>query len=310
MAHTILIIKLGLSETLVKEISDTVSLGDVLRTTALLHLFKNDHVTWLTAEEAIPLLAGNKYIKKILAFNLINITQLKNEHFDVIINLEKVPGICALADSIVAWRRYGFRFDAQKGTAEAYERAYEALSISLSPQLKRKLNRNWLEVLYEMLDEKWKGEGYILGYKPKTKVKYDVGFNIKVGKKWTTKAWSEKNWEKLEELLKDKYSISYQQFLNDINGYIDWINSCRLLVTNDSLGLHIALALKKKIVALFGPTSGNETYLFKRGIKLFPPKKLKCLPCFRSSCKYKKKCIDYIKPETVAKKINQSLRTK
>ena len=33
--------------------------------------------------------------------------QLQHERFDTVINLEKVPGVCALADSISAWRRHG-----------------------------------------------------------------------------------------------------------------------------------------------------------------------------------------------------------
>ncbi|HCJ65939.1 MAG TPA: glycosyl transferase, partial [Elusimicrobia bacterium] len=64
----VLIIKLGYSETLDKEISVTSSLGDVLRTTIILNYFKNDVVTWLVDEKAYPLLEGNPYVKRILIF--------------------------------------------------------------------------------------------------------------------------------------------------------------------------------------------------------------------------------------------------
>ena len=65
----VLIIKLGYSETLDKEISTTCSLGDVLRTTVILHFLKKDNITWLVDERALPLLRDNRYIDRILVFN-------------------------------------------------------------------------------------------------------------------------------------------------------------------------------------------------------------------------------------------------
>jgi heptosyltransferase-2 len=60
----------------------------------------------------------------------------------------------------------------------------------------------------------------------------------------------------------DGFSVDWQQGLNNLYDYIDWINSCKKLVTNDSLGLHIALALGKPVVALFGPTNAKEVYMY------------------------------------------------
>lgn len=300
----ILIVKLGFTETVDNKISmDNISLGDIFRTTAILHLFKGDEVTWLTTKEGAPLLTHNPYIDKILAYDLTTVLQLQAEHFDIVINLEKVPGICAFTDKITAWSRYGFRFDVQKGRAQAYERAFEVLANSENPELRKRMKKHWIEVLYEMVGTKWKGESYILGYKPKTKETHDVGFNFKVGKRWPNKAWPEENWKKLKQITGNKYSVSHQQSLNDIYGYVDWINSCRLLVTNDSLGLHLAIALKKKVIALFGPTSEKEVHLFDLGVALKPAVKLDCIPCFLTRCKYEKKCIDAIQPKMVYKNI-------
>ena len=309
MKQKVLIVKLGFSETIDHQVSqESVSLGDIFRTTTILHLFKNDDVTWLTAEKGAPLLCGNPYIKRVLIYNLTTVLQLQKEYFDVLINLEKIPGICALTDSITAWRRYGFRFDARRGIAEAYEGAYEALANSDDPKLRRRMKKNWIELLYEMVGAKWRGESYVLGYRPKTRESFDIGFNTNVGKKWKNKFWSTKRWKELEKIIGNRYTVSYQQSLNDIYGYIDWINSCRLLVTNDSLGLHLAIALKKKIIALFGPTSEKEIYLFNLGKTLKPEKRLLCMPCFMTKCRYKKSCIDEIQPEVVFKHIQSLLK--
>ena len=47
-SRKVLIIKTGFSEFLDRGISTTVSLGDVLICTSLLHLYKQDEVTWVT----------------------------------------------------------------------------------------------------------------------------------------------------------------------------------------------------------------------------------------------------------------------
>src|SRR3990170_1114193 len=99
MKTKVLIIKLGYSETFDKEISRLSSLGDVFRSTVILHLFKNDNVTWLTDENAAPLLYKNPYINRILIYDFTTAFQVQNEVFDIVVNLEKVPGICAMADN-------------------------------------------------------------------------------------------------------------------------------------------------------------------------------------------------------------------
>ncbi|MBF0595820.1 MAG: glycosyltransferase family 9 protein, partial [Candidatus Omnitrophica bacterium] len=246
----VLIIKVGYSETLDAGISTVTSYGDVLRTTVLLNLYKDDHVTWLVDEKAFPILKGNPFISRIMIYNLTSVLQLQAEEFDTVINLEKVPGLCALADSVSAWRRYGFRFDRRSGEAEAYDGTHDVLDICRNIEHKRHRKAFWQEGLFEMVGAHWKDEGYILGYQPKTKEKFDIGFNYQVGNKWPLKGWPMTYWKKLEKLAGRKYSVSWQQGQDDMEAYFDWINSCRVLVTNDSFGMHIAIALKKKFVAI------------------------------------------------------------
>lgn len=309
----ILIIKTGYTEILDgDQNSRIVSFGDVLRTTPLLHRYKDKHVTWVTSEEARPLLDNNPYISRLLFFDLLTCLQLESEEFDKIINLEKVPGICAFSDKIRARRsRYGFTFNTQTGEAEALDHAYEVLAVSFNPKYKKENKRTFQELLFEMVGEKFNGEEYILGYKPKTKEIYDLGFNTKVGSKWPSKEWPIKNWDKLEDLLKNDYSISRQEKQGDkvtksLEGYMGWINSCNTLITNDSLGLHIALALKKNVVALLGPTSPKELYTYHKIKIVLPEGDLKCIPCFNPEClKYKQSCMNKITPEKVVEEIKK-----
>ncbi len=293
----VLIIKLGYSETLVGEISHTTSLGDVLRSTVLLNLYKDAHVTWLVDEKAIGLLKGNPSIDRILPYDLTSVLQLQAERFDTIINLEKVAGVCAFSDSLTGWKRYGFRFDPETGTAMAYDGSQQVLDICYNPGDKASNRRFWEDILYEMVGSKWKGEAPVLGYQPTSEIKSDIGFNFNVGDKWPIKAWPLEYWKELEKLIGDKYTISWQEGLTSIDEYIDWINSVKLLVTNDSLGLHIAHALKKPIVAFFGPTVSCEVYI-EKGVKLLPDGEYDCLPCMSTNCIKQESCMYEIKPET------------
>ncbi len=304
----VLIIKLGYSETLDNEISTTTSLGDVLRTTALLHFFKGDQVSWLVDEKAYPLLSGNPFIERILIYSLETVLQLQKEKFDTVVNLEKVPGICALADSISAWRRFGFRFDEYAGKAQSYDNAEKVLSLCLNVDEKRRSHKYWQEALIEMIDKEWNKESYILGYKPKTKIKYDIGLNWKTGEKWKNKAWPKEHWQKLEGLLKTKYSISWQQGLDNLYDYMDWLNSCRMIITNDSLGMHLGIALHKKTIALFGPSSSMEVYMADCGKVLTPKVNYKCIPCLQRECFQKKHCMYFITPEKVRSEAEKILK--
>jgi len=308
MKRKVLIIKIGFSETLDGKISRIPSYGDIIRTTPLLHLFKDDNVYWLVAEEGLPLLEGNPYIDEILIYNLTSILQLQREHFDIVVNLEKIPGICALTDSINAWLKYGFRFDEINGTAEAYKGASEVLYVSEDREIKLSYNKYWQEALFEMVDAKWDKEDYVFSYKPKSEVIFDVGFNYMVGSKWPTKAWPMDYWKKLEQLLAGKYSISYQQGEKDLYTYMDWLHSCKLVVSNDSLGLHLGIALKKKVVGIIGPTVAREIYMYNMG-ELIEPDPGICpeIPCLKPECRNKVFCLDTITPEVIGEKIKTLL---
>ena len=298
----VLIIKTGYSETLDGQISETVSYGDVLRTTTILHIFKEDQVTWLTDYKAIPLLEGNPYINQIIPINPINLYQVENEHFDILINLEKVPGLCALAEKVTAWKRFGFRFDFINGSALAYDKSDEALALAGNLELKKNSGKSWVESLYEMMNEKWQGEGYILGYQPKNDIKFDIGLNNKVGPKWPAKQWDK--WDELATRLNGRYSVSYQQHPDDITKYIEWINECQFIVTSDSLGAHIAIALNKKVVCLFGPTIVTEVHDTPSLIKLTPPEVYDCIPCLKRVCDRETICTHLITVERVLKAID------
>lgn len=305
-ARKILIVKTGFSEFLDRGISTTVSLGDVLMCTAILHLYKNDKVTWVTSFAARQLLESNPYINELLIFGPATFKKIARASYDVFINLEKDIGICTFLSTIKARQRHGFYFDQKIHDISTYNNATAYL---LSGQENHKdVNKTGFEILFDAVGAKWQGEGVIYNRKHRVAEKFDIGFNYSVGTKWPTKGWPTKKWEALEKILGSEYSISWQQGHKNILKYIDWIDSCRLIVTSDSLGQAIGHALKKKVITLYGPTD----YRRMQGVENIHVicSTLKCpyMPCFLPICKNDKFCMDYIEEKKVATQCRKLLR--
>jgi heptosyltransferase-2 len=84
---------------------------------------------------------------------------------------------------------------------------------------------------------------------------------------------------------------------NTLREFFSLINLCDILVTSDTLALHVALALNKKVVVLFGPTSYNEIELYGLGKKIVSP--VKCVVCYNRTCDKKPDCMQLIKPKDI-----------
>ena len=90
---------------------------------------------------------------------------------------------------------------------------------------------------------------------------------------------------------------------NSLRQFISLANLSSIIVTSDTLAVHIAAGLGKKIVALFGPTSSSEIEIYDNGIKLAAP--LDCTGCYKRRCAVKPDCMELIKPETVLASIEK-----
>jgi len=75
------------------------------------------------------------------------------------------------------------------------------------------------------------------------------------------------------------------------------VNLCNLIITADTLALHIALALNKKTIVFFGPTSPWEIEMFGLGKRIY--KETPCLCCYKNTSEQEPNCIDIIEPEDI-----------
>ena len=62
--------------------------------------------------------------------------------------------------------------------------------------------------------------------------------------------------------------------------------------------MHLAIAMKKYVIAWFGLSCWTEIDLYDRGIKLIPDG-LFCAPCWKKVCPYNLECIQMIDLEKI-----------
>jgi lipopolysaccharide heptosyltransferase II len=81
---------------------------------------------------------------------------------------------------------------------------------------------------------------------------------------------------------------------------VEWLRLCNLMVTNDTGPMHVAAALGKPLVALFGPTEPRRTgpYGHLEDVLRID---LPCSPCLKARCHYEKpnECLKALSPGMV-----------
>lgn len=252
--------------------------------------------------------------------------------FDYVMNVDKSQQSCALLNSTNAQRKLGFGLNENGKIIPVNEGANYNYKLGMDDHFKFKINqRTGQDYLAETLELDFKRDEYILEltqdekdfiekYKKKVGIgKKDkvIGFNTGCSELYPNKKMTvEQHIYLIRKLLKKKYKIILlggpedttrnKEIYSHFNGKI--INSptteglrrgiCYesipdIIVTGDSLGMHIAIGLKKYVIVWFGVSCWTEIDLYERGVKLFQ-EDLFCSPCWKKQCPYNLECIKMI----------------
>ena len=92
---------------------------------------------------------------------------------------------------------------------------------------------------------------------------------------------------------------------------VEWIRLSELMITNDTGPMHVAAALHKPVVAIFGPTEPRRTGPYGQ-LEAVVQTELPCVPCMKSRCANPKplECLHAISPDQVSLLAERRLRSR
>jgi ADP-heptose:LPS heptosyltransferase len=158
-----------------------------------------------------------------------------------------------------------------------------------------------------------------------------VGFNTGAGGVFANKAWTVQGYADLAKRLaaqgctvallggsseaakNQKIALVARGAAVDTGGhrslteFAHLVGACDLVVTGDTLGMHLAIAAQVPVIVLFGSTCPQEIELYGRGEKIVTP--ISCHPCYLKTCDISPSCQDLISVETVHEACARALST-
>ncbi len=332
MGRRILIVKLG-------AIGDVLRTTPLL--SALKRIYPQSHITWVVDKEGQPLLKNNPYIDRLLTFDLASLLPLEVETFDLVIGLEKEPRGAAIVSLVTAKEKRGFALGPEGNPFPLNQASEYAFFLGLSDELKFYQNRKtYPELIFEIAQIDYQKDEYLFFLSPEDAAfaqkfarkaglkKGDrvIGLNTGAGGVFANKAWTEERYLELIRKLKKQPKTKVlllggpaeiernRRILRNAGGavidagckntlgqFAALIDLCDLVVTGDTTAMHLAIGLKKKVLALFGPTCAQEIELYGRGEKVISS--LSCAPCYRRKCETSPTCMEAITAEEVMDKI-------
>ena len=304
--------------------------------------YPDSFITWCTRNSSKQLFNNNKFVDEVIIVEDDAYFRFKTEKFDLVINLDNSKISSSIASMATAETKIGFVLN-EKGFVEPTSEAANVwLEMSAFDSRKQANQKSYQQIIYDILgfsdsickpqlfvpEETIKKTSERLKHSGLNKNLKTIGMNVGVGPKWPSKGWPDKNWEQLitklnkqnynllllggpEETervtnLKNKFpSLVDTGTENSVIEFAAIVNECDLVITCDTLTLHIATAMEKKIIVLVGPTSAAELYLYEKGIKLTPSFECKCY--YKRNCTEEISCMESISSKLVLAEIEKIL---
>jgi ADP-heptose:LPS heptosyltransferase len=103
--------------------------------------------------------------------------------------------------------------------------------------------------------------------------------------------------QEMKAAFKDDPFVVNTPTQDGLRSGILWMDTADMVLSGCSLGMHIAIALKKPTIAWFGVSCLQEVDLYDRGVRL--QAEVGCSPCWKKSCDNEPKCFDQVAPKRI-----------
>ena len=328
MGIRICIIKLG-------AMGDALRTTPVL--TALHRQFKCCHITWITDRISFPILRQNPEIDRLLLLEASDMSLVLGQRFDLLLSLDKALPAIAFAMQVPALARRGYAMS-PNGTLDIFNDAsMYSLAMGLDDDLKFNHNtKTYQQTIYEVSELEYRNDPYVYALSDDDRRKAEdslnerillgrgprIGLNVGCGDVFATKKWPDEHFRTLAELLHQRLDariyllggpteqeanrelterlggIAADTGSNPLAVFAGLLAAMDVVVTSDTMALHLALAVNSRVIGLFGPTCHQEIDFYNRGKALVA--KDDCAPCYRKLCVRPVSCMHSILPSTVA----------
>ncbi len=320
-------------------LGDVVQALPVLR--ALKRHRPDSRIYWWIEKGLAPLLEGHPDLAGLVLFHRRrwaspwhwgelwrSVMWTRAQHFDWVIDLQ-----CLARSGAFAWLVNG-RFTIGLDEPREFARGYYDVIVR-RPSFHTHAADWYLEVL-RYLGIPASGIDESLPPRPEVveRIRQQAGANgerwvaIQAGARWTNKRWPIESFGQVLRALADQDGRLHFALLGsredeplgralaqveprrclDLTGktslpeLVEWVRRCDLMISNDTGPMHIAAALHKPLVALFGPTEPHRTGPYGQlgdVLQLDLP----CVPCLKPRCHYARKmeCLRALPPEQVVR---------
>jgi heptosyltransferase-2 len=288
-------------------------------------------ITWITRRESRALLERNAYITEVLDYGEDALAQLQVRAFDRAINLDAGKTSAALASMANSKQKDGFILDARGCVQPTNAAARKWLEMGVFDDLKRQGTRTYQDIMLEIIGLSGAPHRYVFELSDEERARGRmrlerlgvdlsrpiIGLNTGAGRRWQLKQWREEGYLELVNRLAKRHNAQFvllggpeererhQRLMsrsrvplidsgcdNPVRLFAAIIAACPLVVAGDTLAMHLSLALGRRTVVLFGPTSAAEIEMYGLGEKVVPG--MDCLACYKPTCDFVPNCMDLI----------------
>lgn len=328
------------------------AIGDVLRTTSVLHglkeQFPSSEITWVTRGAAVPLFENNHLVNRIFAYESTELLSVVDvESFDIVYNFDASFSSAVLASKVRAEKKYGYGVDTKGNVYPLTKEAEPWFEMGAFDDVKKGNTRTYQEHMLSIGKIPATKTDIILSLSEKEKLfaqefaqrrlanstGVKIGINTGASDRWQYKQWTLDGFQALiamilkktdstillyggpleEERNRTLAAIDPKRVVNmgtshSLREFFSLVTLCDMFLTGDTLALHVATALGKKVLAYFGPTSVAEIETYGGQITKIHSD-LDCLCCYKMRCDFEPNCMNAMTPEFMFTHIQKVIST-
>ncbi len=333
MGTRILILKLG-------AMGDALRTTPVL--SAIRRTYSHTHITWLTDRTSLPILQLNPEIDYLGLLEPSDMNIILGQHFHLLLSLDKAIPAIAFAMQVQADQRRGYAMSPY-GTLDVFnDAALYSLALGLDDDLKFNHNaKTYQQTIHELCEIDYRRDPYVFQLPDESRSEAAriienltlrgqgprIGLNTGCGDVFATKKWPDKHFVELARLLHHELDarvfflggaaerasnrrmvdevgdIAAEVGAHPLNVFAGLLHQMDIVVTGDTMALHLAIAVQTPVVGLFGPTCHQEIDFYDLGQPLVVSDS--CAPCYRRTCVRAISCMHSLTPRLVAETVKK-----